>query len=328
MSDPEVRNVIIVGSGPAGYTAAVYAARARLEPLVFEGSVTAGGALMNTTEVENFPGFSQGIMGPALMDEMRTQAERFGAELVADDIVAMDLTGEIKAVTDSAGTVHRAKTVILAMGSGYRKLGLPDEDRLSGHGVSWCATCDGFFFREQEIAVVGGGDSAVEEATFLTRFAKKVTLVHRRDELRASKIMADRAFANDKIEFAWNSEVAAIHGDDKLTGLTLRDTETGETRELPVTGLFIAIGHDPRSELVKGPVRLDEEGYVLTREGTTETNLPGVFAAGDLVDHTYRQAITAAGTGCAAALDAERFLATLEHEATAAAAAATEPVTV
>jgi thioredoxin reductase (NADPH) len=328
MSDPEVRNVIIVGSGPAGYTAAVYAARARLEPLVFEGSVTAGGALMNTTEVENFPGFSQGIMGPALMDEMRTQAERFGAELVADDIVAMDLTGEIKAVTDSAGTVHRAKTVILAMGSGYRKLGLPDEDRLSGHGVSWCATCDGFFFREQEIAVVGGGDSAVEEATFLTRFAKKVTLVHRRDELRASKIMADRAFANDKIEFAWNSEVAAIHGDDKLTGLTLRDTETGETRELPVTGLFIAIGHDPRSELVKGQVRLDEEGYVLTREGTTETNLPGVFAAGDLVDHTYRQAITAAGTGCAAALDAERFLATLEHEATAAAAAATEPVTV
>jgi thioredoxin reductase (NADPH) len=281
--------------------------------LVFEGSVTDGGALMNTTEVENFPGFSQGIMGPALMDEMRTQAERFGAELVADDIVAMDLTGEIKAVTDSAGTVHRAKTVILAMGSGYRKLGLPDEDRLSGHGVSWCATCDGFFFREQEIAVVGGGDSAVEEATFLTRFAKKVTLVHRRDELRASKIMADRAFANDKIEFAWNSEVAAIHGDDKLTGLTLRDTETGETRELPVTGLFIAIGHDPRSELVKGQVRLDEEGYVLTREGTTETNLPGVFAAGDLVDHTYRQAITAAGTGCAAALDAERLLSFLDY---------------
>jgi thioredoxin reductase (NADPH) len=328
MSDPAVRNVIIVGSGPAGYTAAVYAARARLEPLVFEGSVTAGGALMTTTEVENFPGFAQGIMGPALMDEMRTQAERFGAELVPDDIVAMDLTGEIKSVTDSAGTQHRAKAVILAMGSGYRKLGLPDEDRMSGHGVSWCATCDGFFFRDQEIAVVGGGDSAVEEATFLTRFAKKVTLVHRRDELRASKIMADRAFANDKIEFAWNSEVAEIHGEDKLTGVTLRDTVTGETRELPVTGLFIAIGHDPRSELVKGQVRLDEEGYVLVREGGTETNLPGVFAAGDLVDHTYRQAITAAGTGCAAALDAERFLATLEHEATAAAAAATEPVTV
>jgi thioredoxin reductase (NADPH) len=328
MSDSAVRNVIIVGSGPAGYTAAVYAARARLEPLVFEGSVTAGGALMTTTEVENFPGFAEGIMGPALMDEMRTQAERFGAELIPDDIVAMDLTGEIKSVTDSAGTEHLAKTVILAMGSGYRKLGLPDEDRMSGHGVSWCATCDGFFFREQEIAVVGGGDSAVEEATFLTRFAKKVTLVHRRDELRASRIMADRAFANDKIEFAWNSEVAEIHGDDKLTGITLRDTVTGETRELPVTGLFIAIGHDPRSELVKGQVRLDEDGYVLVREGSTETDLPGVFAAGDLVDHTYRQAITAAGTGCAAALDAERFLATLEHEATAAAAAAIEPVTV
>ncbi len=328
MSDAGVRNVIIVGSGPAGYTAAVYAARARLEPLVFEGSVTAGGALMTTTEVENFPGFSEGIMGPALMDEMRTQAERFGAELVPDDIIAVDLTGEIKTVTDSAGTEHRAKTVILAMGSGYRKLGLPDEDRMSGHGVSWCATCDGFFFREQEIAVVGGGDSAVEEATFLTRFAKKVTLVHRREELRASKIMADRAFANDKIEFAWNSEVAEIQGQDKLTGIVLRDTVTGETRELPVTGLFIAIGHDPRSELIKGQVRLDEEGYVLVREGSTETNLPGVFAAGDLVDHTYRQAITAAGTGCAAALDAERFLATLEHEATAAAAAATEPVTV
>jgi thioredoxin reductase (NADPH) len=328
MSDSAVRNVIIVGSGPAGYTAAVYAARARLEPLVFEGSVTAGGALMTTTEVENFPGFSEGIMGPALMDEMRTQAERFGAELIPDDILAMDLTGEIKSVTDSAGIEHRAKTVILAMGSGYRKLGLPDEDRMSGHGVSWCATCDGFFFREQEIAVVGGGDSAVEEATFLTRFAKKVTLVHRREELRASKIMADRAFANDKIEFAWNSEVAEILGTDKLTGVILRDTVTGETRELPVTGLFIAIGHDPRSELVKGQVRLDEEGYVLVREGSTETNLPGVFAAGDLVDHTYRQAITAAGTGCAAALDAERFLATLEHEETAAAAAATEPVTV
>ncbi|TCC52995.1 thioredoxin-disulfide reductase [Kribbella capetownensis] len=332
MSDSAVRNVIIVGSGPAGYTAAVYAARARLEPLVFEGSVTAGGALMTTTDVENYPGFSQGIMGPALMDEMRQQAERFGAELVADDIVSVDLTGDIKVVTDSAGAEHRAKAVILAMGSGYRKLGLPDEDRLSGHGVSWCATCDGFFFREHEIAVVGGGDSAVEEATFLTRFGKKVTLVHRRGELRASKIMADRAFANEKIDFAWNSEVAAIHGDDKLTGVTLRDTVTGETRELPVTGLFIAIGHDPRSELVKGQVHLDEDGYVLVREGSTETNLPGVFAAGDLVDHTYRQAITAAGTGCAAALDAERFLATLEHEATAAAArdtsTATEPVSV
>jgi thioredoxin reductase (NADPH) len=325
MSDSTVRNVIIVGSGPAGYTAAVYAARAALEPLVFEGSVTAGGALMNTTEVENFPGFSQGIMGPALMDEMRTQAERFGAELVADDIVEVDLTGDIKSVTDSTGTVHRAKTVILAMGSGYRKLGLPDEERLSGHGVSWCATCDGFFFRQHEIAVVGGGDTAIEEATFLTRFADKVTIVHRRDELRASKIMAERAFANEKIQFAWNSEVASIQGDDKLTGITLRDTVTGDTRELPVTGLFIAIGHDPRSELVKGQIDLDDEGYVLVQNGSTNTNLPGVFAAGDLVDHTYRQAVTAAGTGCSAALDAERFLATLEHAESSAAA---EPVSV
>jgi thioredoxin reductase (NADPH) len=328
MSEAEVRNVIIIGSGPAGYTAAVYAARAQLAPLVFEGSVTAGGALMTTTEVENYPGFAQGIMGPALMDEMRSQAERFGAELVPDDIVEVDLTGDIKVVTDSAGTEHRAHTVILAMGSGYRKLGLPHEERMSGHGVSWCATCDGFFFRQHEIAVVGGGDTAIEEATFLTRFADKVTIVHRRDELRASKIMAERAFANDKIEFAWNSEVAAIHGEQKLTGITLKDTVTGETRELPVTGLFIAIGHDPRSELVKGQVHLDEDGYVLVQDGSTNTNLPGVFAAGDLVDHTYRQAITAAGTGCAAALDAERYLATLEHAASAAAAAATEPVSV
>lgn len=329
MSEAEVRNVIIIGSGPAGYTAAVYAARAQLAPLVFEGSVTAGGALMTTTEVENYPGFAQGIMGPALMDEMRTQAERFGAELVPDDIVEVDLTGDIKVVTDSAGTQHRAHTVILAMGSGYRKLGLPHEERMSGHGVSWCATCDGFFFRQHEIAVVGGGDTAIEEATFLTRFADKVTIVHRREELRASKIMAERAFANDKIEFAWNSEVAAIHGEEKLTGLTLKDTVTGETRELPVTGLFIAIGHDPRSELIKGQVHLDEDGYVLVQEGSTNTNLPGVFAAGDLVDHTYRQAITAAGTGCSAALDAERYLATLEYGAGAAAAAATtEPVSV
>ncbi len=316
-----VRNVIIIGSGPAGYTAALYAARARLEPLMFEGSVTAGGALMTTTDVENFPGFAQGIMGPALMDEMRQQAERFGTELVADDIIEVDLSGDIKVVKDSAGTEYRAKAVILAMGSGYRKLGLPDEDRLSGHGVSWCATCDGFFFREQEIVVVGGGDSAVEEATFLTRFASKVTVVHRRDELRASKIMADRAFANDKIEFAWNSEVSAIHGGDKLTGVTLRDTVTGQTRELPVTGLFIAIGHDPRSELVKGQVDLDDEGYVLVEGRSTKTNLTGVFAAGDLVDHTYRQAVTAAGTGCAAALDAERYLADLAHHESAELAA-------
>jgi thioredoxin reductase (NADPH) len=320
MADQDVRNVIIVGSGPAGYTAAVYAARANLKPLVFEGSVTAGGALMTTTEVENFPGFRDGIMGPELMDNMRAQAERFGAELVADDVTAVDLTGAVKVVTDSAGTEHRAHTVILATGSGYRKLGLENEDRLSGHGVSWCATCDGFFFRDQHIAVVGGGDSAIEEATFLSRFASKVTLVHRRDELRASKIMQDRAFADPKIEFAWNSAVGAIHGDEKLTGVTLVDTVTGEERKLDVTGLFIAIGHDPRSELLKEQVRLDEEGYVLVDHPSTKTNVPGVFACGDLVDHHYRQAITAAGTGCAAALDAERFIADLEHAAKTASA--------
>ncbi len=312
MSD--VRNVIIIGSGPSGYTAAVYAARAALNPLVFEGSVTAGGALMNTTEVENFPGFRDGIMGPALMEEMRAQAERFGAELITDDVIEVDLTGEVKVVKTPDGEFH-ARAVILAMGSGYRKLGIADEDRLSGHGVSWCATCDGFFFRDQEIAVVGGGDSAVEEATFLTRFASKVHLIHRRDELRASKIMADRAAADPKIVFEWNSEVAAIHGDAKLSGLTLRDTVTGAERELPVTGLFIAIGHDPRSELLPGQVDLDPEGYVLVSHPSTKTNLPGVFACGDLVDHVYRQAITAAGTGCAAALDAERYLGDLDHAA-------------
>jgi thioredoxin reductase (NADPH) len=315
MADQDVRNVIIIGSGPAGYTAAVYAARANLRPLVFEGSVTAGGALMNTTEVENFPGFRDGIMGPELMDNMRGQAERFGAELVTDDVTAVDLTGPVKVVTDGSGNQHRAHAVILATGSGYRKLGVENEDRLSGHGVSWCATCDGFFFRDQEIAVIGGGDSAVEEATFLSRFASKVTIVHRRDELRASKIMQDRAFSDPKIDFAWNSAVKTIHGDEKLTGVTLVDTVTGEERELPVTGLFIAIGHDPRSELLKDQVRLDEEGYVLVEHPSTRTNLPGVFACGDLVDHNYRQAITAAGTGCAAALDAERFLADLEHAA-------------
>ena len=315
MAEQDVRNVIIIGSGPAGYTAAVYAARANLAPLVFEGSVTAGGALMNTTEVENFPGFRDGIMGPQLMDEMRAQAERFGAELVADDVTAVDLTGELKIVKNSAGEEFRARAVVLAMGSGYRKLGLEHEDRLSGHGVSWCATCDGFFFRDQHIAVVGGGDSAIEEATFLSRFASKVTLIHRRDELRASKIMQDRAFADPKIDFAWNSAVETIHGDDKLTGLTLVDTVTGEKRELDATGLFIAIGHDPRSELLHGQVRLDEEGYVLVDHPATRTNMPGVFACGDLVDHQYRQAITAAGTGCAAALDAERYLADLDHAA-------------
>jgi len=308
----EPRNVIVIGSGPSGYTAAVYTARAGLAPLVFEGSVTAGGALMNTTEVENFPGFRDGIMGPALMDEMRAQAERFGAELVPDDVLEVDLMGEVKVVKTATDTFY-AKAVILAMGSGYRKLGLPNEELLSGRGVSWCATCDGFFFREQHIAVVGGGDSAVEEATFLTRFGSKVSLLVRRDELRASKIMAERAFADPKLEIEWNSVVESINGTDRLESLTLRDTVTGETRELPATGLFIAIGHDPRSELIKGQIDLDDEGYVLTRTGSTETNLPGVFAAGDLVDHTYRQAITAAGSGCAAALDAERWLAEQAH---------------
>ena len=312
MSD-SVRNLIIIGSGPSGYTAAVYAARANLEPLVFEGSVTAGGALMNTTEVENFPGFPDGIMGPDLMDKLRAQAERFGAQLVTDDVTSVDLTGDVKTVSLADGTTYQARAVVLAMGSGYRKLEVEGEDRLSGHGVSWCATCDGFFFREQNIVVVGGGDSALEEATFLTRFASKVTMVHRRDQLRGSKIMQDRAFANDKIAFEWNSEVAEIHGDDKLEGITLRDTVTGELRRIDATGLFIAIGHDPRSELLKGQVELDDEGYVLVKPGSTATNLPGVFAAGDLVDHTYRQAITAAGSGCAAALDAEKYLAALDH---------------
>ena len=308
----DVREVIIVGSGPAGYTAAVYAARANLEPLVFEGSITAGGALMNTTDVENFPGFRDGIMGPELMDNMRAQAERFGAELVSEDITAMDLTGAVKTVTDGYGNSFAARTVILATGSGYRKLGLPDEERLSGHGVSWCATCDGFFFRGKDIAVVGGGDSAVEEATFLTRFAKSVTLIHRRGELRASKIMVARAEKDPKISFAWNSSVSAIHGDKSLTGVTLTDAGTGDARELDISGLFIAIGHDPRSELLHGQVHLDGEGYVITDGKSTTTNLPGVFACGDLVDHTYRQAVTAAGTGCSAALDAERYLADLD----------------
>lgn len=317
----EVRNVIIIGSGPTGYTAAVYAARASLHPLVFEGSVTAGGALMNTTEVENFPGFRDGIMGPALMDEMRAQAERFGAELVPDDVVEVDLTGDIKIVKTADGE-FRARSVILATGSGYRKLGLPREEELSGRGVSWCATCDGFFFREQAIAVIGGGDSAVEEATFLTRFGSKVYLIHRRDELRASKIMQERAFADPKLEMVWNSEIASINGEDRLESLTLRDTVDGSERQLDVTGLFIAIGHDPRSELLTGQVDLDDDGYVLVKHPSTATNLPGVFAAGDLVDHHYRQAITAAGTGCAAALDAERYIADLDHKASTAGDAA------
>ncbi|MDN5725556.1 MAG: thioredoxin-disulfide reductase [Propionibacteriales bacterium] len=331
----EVRDVIIVGSGPAGYTAAVYAARAELKPLVFEGEIDAGGALMNTTEVENFPGFSDGIMGPELMAQMRAQAERFGAELVTEDVASVDLTGPIKTVTDGYGNTFSARAVILAMGSGYRKLGVEGEEALSGHGVSWCATCDGFFFKDKDIAVVGGGDSAVEEATFLTRFAKSVTLVHRRDELRASKIMAARAERDPKINFAWNSAVSAIHGDSTLDGITLTDTGTGAERRLDLQGLFIAIGHDPRSELLTGQVDLDDEGYVLVQSGSTRTNLDGVFACGDLVDHTYRQAITAAGTGCQAALDAEKFLAELDDQASSAQTAprpeagqAREPATV
>ncbi|MFD5811283.1 thioredoxin-disulfide reductase [Rhodococcus aetherivorans] len=311
-SDP-LRNLIIIGSGPAGYTAAVYAARANLRPLLFEGSISAGGALMNTTEVENFPGFEEGITGPELMAEMRAQALRFAAEIISDDVVSVDLIGDIKRVTDSAGNTYTSRAVILAMGSAYRELGLPDEKRLSGHGVSWCATCDGFFFKDQDIAVIGGGDSAIEEATFLTRFARSVTIVHRRDELRASKIMADRAFADDKISFAWNSTVEALHGDDRLTGITLRDNSTGRTRELAVSGMFVAVGHDPRNELVKGVVDLDDQGYVLVEGRSTHTSVEGVFACGDLVDHTYRQAITAAGSGCSAALDAERFLARAGH---------------
>nr|WP_286169056.1 thioredoxin-disulfide reductase [Actinospica acidiphila] len=310
----DVRNVIIIGSGPAGYTAALYTARASLKPLVFEGAVTAGGALMNTTDVENFPGFQDGIMGPELMDNMRGQAERFGAELVPDDVVAVDLTGEIKTVTDTAGTVHKAKAVIVTTGSQHRKLGLPNEDALSGRGVSWCATCDGFFFKDQDIAVIGGGDTAMEEATFLSRFAKSVTIVHRRDTLRASKAMQERAFADPKISFVWDSEVAEILGDQKLSGLKLRNVKTGELSDLAATGLFIAIGHDPRTELFKGQLELDEEGYLKVDAPSTRTNVTGVFAAGDVVDHTYRQAITAAGTGCSAALDAERFLAALADE--------------
>jgi thioredoxin reductase (NADPH) len=305
----KVEPVVIIGSGPAGYTAAIYAARAQLSPILLEGSVTAGGALMNTTEVENFPGFQKGIMGPALMEEMRAQAEKFGTRFVTDDAVKVDLKGDVKTIQDGSGNTYLAKSVILATGSGYKKIGLPKEETLSGRGVSYCATCDGFFFKEQAIAVVGGGDSALEEATFLTRFASKVYLIHRRNELRASRIMQQRAQNDPKIEFVWNSQVIDILGEEKVTGVRIKDTVTGDEKNLELTGLFVAIGHVPRSELLIGQIDLDANGYVKTQSESTKTNIDGVFACGDLVDHVYRQAITAAGTGCQAALDAERFLA-------------------
>jgi thioredoxin reductase (NADPH) len=307
MSD--INEVVIVGSGPAGYTAAIYAARAQLKPIIYEGSVTAGGALMNTTEVENFPGFATGVMGPELMESMRKQVERFDAKIITDDIVSMKLTGDIKELTDGSGNTVKAKSVILAMGSAYKEIGLPNEKRLSGRGVSWCATCDGFFFREQVIAVVGGGDSAMEEANFLTRFASKVVLIHRRDSFRASKIMIERAEANPKIEFLFNHEVIDVLGEDKVVGLKLKNTVSGEESIKDFTGLFVAIGHLPRSELVVGQVELNSDGYVQVEGRSTKTKLAGVFACGDLVDFTYRQAVTAAGSGCQAALDAERYLA-------------------
>jgi thioredoxin reductase (NADPH) len=309
----EVRDVIIIGSGPAGYTAALYAARARLNPLVFEGSVTSGGALMNTTDVENFPGFPDGVLGPDLMDSLRKQAERFGAELLTDDVTEVDLSASPKVVKAGSDT-FLARSVIIATGSSYRELGIPGEKRLSGHGVSWCATCDGFFFRDQDIAVVGGGDSALEEATFLTRFARSVTVVHRRDALRASAIMQDRARANPKIRFAWDSVVTEVVGEDRVAGIKLRNVKTGEEPFLEVSGIFVAIGHDPRSELFTGQLDKDEEGYLIVDQPSTRTKIPGVFAAGDVVDHTYRQAVTAAGSGCAAALDAERWLADQDDE--------------
>jgi thioredoxin reductase (NADPH) len=321
-----VRDMIIIGSGPAGYTAAIYAARADLRPLVFVGAVTAGGALMNTTEVENFPGFTDGIQGPELMESMRAQAERFGAELVADDVVSVDLISNPKRVELDDGSVHFAKAVVLAMGSGYRRLDVDGEDRLSGRGVSWCATCDGFFFRGKDIAVVGGGDSAMEEATFLTKFASSVTVVHRRSALRASKIMADRALANDKIRFAFDTVVESIDGTEAVEAMTLRDSLSGNVSTLAVQGVFEAIGHDPRSELVRGQIDLDADGYVLTQGRSTRTNIPGVFAAGDLVDRTYKQAVTAAGSGCAAALDAEHYLAGLGAHTTDQLIDRTEPL--
>ena len=313
----EVRDVIVVGSGPAGYTAAIYTARANLKPLIFAGSVTAGGELMNTTEVENFPGFPEGVQGPELMDKLEQQASKFGAQIEFEDVESLDLEGEIKRVVLTNGEEHLARAVIIATGSAYRELGLPNEKRLSGHGVSWCATCDGFFFKEQDIAVIGGGDSAMEEALFLTKFARSVTVVHRRDSLRASKIMADRALSHPKISFAWNSAVDDVVGEDKVTGLTLRSTIDGSESHLAVTGVFVAIGNDPRTELVKNVLQLTPEGTIAVEGRTSRTSVPGVFAAGDVVDPTYRQAITAAGSGCVAAIDVEHYLADVEARALA-----------
>ena len=306
-----IHDVVIVGSGPAGYTAAIYAARAQLNPVILAGSVTAGGALMNTTEVENYPGFIEGIMGPELMNQMQEQAERFGAEIRYEDVTALELEGDVKRITTS-DDVYEARTVIISTGSEYRHLGIDGEERLSGHGVSYCATCDGFFFKDQDIIVVGGGDSAMEEATFLTRFARSVTVVHRRDELRASAVMAKRAQQDPKISFAWNSRVVALHGEDSLTGVTLEDTITGERRQIEATGLFVAIGQVPRSELVADVLELDEAGYIKVEVPSQRTRIPGVFACGDVADPTYQQAITAAGSGCRAALDAEHYLTTLQ----------------
>ena len=309
MPESSVIDLVIIGSGPAGYTSAIYAARAGLAPVVIAGALEAGGALMTTTEVENFPGFPDGIVGPELMERMQQQAEKFGATVVWDDATEVSLAGPVKVVTTAGGEVYRARAVILALGSAYRRLGLPAEDKLSGRGVSWCATCDGFFFKDKPIAVVGGGDSAVEEATFLTRFGSSVTMIHRRDSLRASKIMADKAAADPKLSFEWNSVVVDVLGDNAVEGVVVEDTVTGERRTLPVSGLFVAIGHDPRTALVAGQVELDANGYIVVEGRSARTSVPGVFAAGDAVDHTYRQAITAAGSGCAAALDAQHFLA-------------------
>lgn len=314
----DVRDVIIVGSGPAGYTAAIYTARANLNPLIFAGSVTAGGELMNTTEVENFPGFPEGVQGPELMDKLEQQASKFGAQIEYEDVESVELEGETKTVTLTNGESYKARSVIIATGSAYRELGLPNEKRLSGHGVSWCATCDGFFFKDQDIAVIGGGDSAMEEALFLTKFARSVTVVHRRDSLRASKIMADRALAHEKISFAWNSEVADVVGGEKVSALRLRSTVDGTESEIPVTGIFVAIGNDPRTQLVKDVLDLTAEGTIAVEGRSSRTSLPGVFAAGDVVDPTYRQAITAAGSGCVAALDVEHYLADVEARALAA----------